>query len=73
MEREPQLEDRVTFPDGKGVIVARSQTGRGWYIGVTADKDGSLWRGPAADVELLAAAGEEALTGAAARQKKGAP
>jgi hypothetical protein len=62
MEREPQFKDRVRLPDDRreGEIVAMAQTVKGWCIWVRPDGDtkASLWKGRAADVELIKAAGD---------------
>jgi hypothetical protein len=61
MDREPQLDDRVRTPEGgEGPVVARSETLKGWHIGVRVT-NGPLWKGLALDVELVKAAGEDAV------------
>lgn len=58
MDREPQMQDRVTTPKGEGLVVGRSEWNGSWYIGVRLDNSETLWKGFARDVELVEAAGE---------------
>jgi hypothetical protein len=58
--RVPQETDKVSCPDGVGVIAGRSETPSDWRVGVLLI-NGGLWIGWERETELIEAAGEREL------------